>query len=125
MTIYHKDKTLQNRFKECRLNANLSQRSLSNLLGLSSNGTAIRYYEQKKRIPNIPILIKMSNILNVSIDYLLCLDDWKSHAHYTQEVLGLDDELIALLHLATLNNYKNTIINDYILKLFVYIEYNP
>ena len=60
----------------------------------------------------------MSNILNVSIDYLLCLDDWKSHAHYTQEVLGLDDELIALLHLATLNNYKNTIVNDYILKLF-------
>lgn len=118
MTIYHKDKTLPNRFKECRLNANLSQRSLSNLLGLNSNGIAIRYYEQKKRIPNISILIKMSNILGVSIDYLLCLDDWKSHKHYTQEVLGLDDELITLLHLSTLNNYKTTSINNYILKLF-------
>ncbi len=118
MTIYHKDKTLPNRFKECRLNANLSQRALSNLLGLNSNGIAIRYYEQKKRIPNISILIKMSNILGVSIDYLLCLDDWKSHKHYTQEVLGLDDELITLLHLSTLNNYKTTSINNYILKLF-------
>lgn len=116
MTVYHKDKTLPNRFKECRLAANLSQRKLSSLLGVAPNGTTIRYYEQRKRIPNIPTLINMSTILNVAIDYLLCLDDYKSHQHYAKEIIGLNDETIQYLLLLSSNDNAMKKINDYIKK---------
>ena len=41
MTIYYKDKTLPNRFKECRIASNLTQAELGKLLGF--NGKNIQF----------------------------------------------------------------------------------
>lgn len=97
MTIYYKDKTLPNRFKECRLKAGLSQPELSTALGFKGGKATIGYYERNLRLPNVTTLIKMKNIFDVSLDYLLCLDDYSSHIEYAKSKLRLNDELLELL----------------------------
>lgn len=39
----------------------------------------------------------MKNIFDVSLDYLLCLDDYSSHIEYAKSKLKLNDELLELL----------------------------
>lgn len=97
MTIYYKDKTLPNRFKECRLKAGLSQPELSTALGFKGGKATIGCYERNLRLPNVITLIKMKNIFDVSLDYLLCLDDYSSHIEYAKSKLRLNDELLELL----------------------------
>lgn len=97
MTIYYKDKTLPNRFKECRLKAGLSQPELSTALGFKGGKATIGCYERNLRLPNVTTLIKMKNIFDVSLDYLLCLDDYSSHIEYAKSKLRLNDELLELL----------------------------
>ena len=97
MTIYYKDKTLPNRFKECRLKAGLSQPELSTALGFKGGKATVGCYERKLRLPNVTTLIKMKNIFDVSLDYLLCLDDYSSHIEYAKSKLKLNDELLELL----------------------------
>lgn len=87
MTIYYKDKTLPNRFKECRLKAGLSQPELSTALGFKGGKATIGCYERNLRLPNVTTLIKMKNIFDVSLDYLLCLDDYSSHIEYAKSKL--------------------------------------
>lgn len=97
MTIYYKDKTLPNRFKECRLKAGLSQPELSTALGFKGGKATVWCYERNLRLPNVTTLIKMKNIFDVSLDYLLCLDDYSSHIEYAKSKLKLNDELLELL----------------------------
>lgn len=48
---------------------------------LCINIRSYRAYESADRSPNIEILVKIADILDVSTDYLLCRDDYlKSHA---------------------------------------------
>lgn len=112
MTIYYKDKLLPNRFKECRLENNLSQPQLSTLLGFTGKKTTIYHYETNKRLPNVPTLIKMANIFRVSIDYLLCLDDYKNHIDFIEKQLGLPSQYINVL--INLNPAKKQEINKFI-----------
>ena len=49
MTIYYKDKTLPNRFKECRLKAGLSLAELSTALGFKGGKATIGCYERNLR----------------------------------------------------------------------------
>mgnify|MGYP002237886875 CR=1 FL=1 len=58
MTIYYKDKTLPNRFKECRIANNLTQAELCKLLGFTGNKYTVYNYESNKRLPNIKTMIK-------------------------------------------------------------------
>lgn len=114
MTFYYKDKTLPNRFKECRLKSGLSQPALSSALGFKGGKTPIYNYEHNKRIPDLPILLKMKNVFHVSLDYLLCLDDCPSHMDYVKIKLGFDEELIqSLLKIADNKELKNEL-NDFI-----------
>ena len=47
---------------------------------LCINIRSYRAYESADRSPNLDILVKIADILNVSTDYLLCRDDFlKSH----------------------------------------------
>lgn len=47
---------------------------------LCINIRSYRAYESADRSPNIDILVKIADTLDVSIDYLLCRDDFlKSH----------------------------------------------
>jgi len=43
---------------------------------LCINIRSYRAYESADRSPNIEILVKIADILNVSTDYLLCRDDF-------------------------------------------------
>lgn len=107
MTFYYKDKTLPNRFRECRLKSGLSQPDLSRALGFKSGKATVYCYEHNKRIPDLTILLKMKNVFHVSLDYLLCLDNYPSHIDYAKIELGFDEELIqSLLKIATNNELK-------------------
>ena len=56
----------------------------------------------------------MKKIFQVSLDYLLCLDDYPTHIDYTKNELGLDDETIQwLLELSTNEKFKMKL-NDFI-----------
>lgn len=58
-----------NRIKSLREDLKLSQEELANKLNLSKG--IISLYEQEKRKPSLEILIQLSEIFNVSIDYIL------------------------------------------------------
>lgn len=52
-----------------RKSNNLTQKELSNQLGLTPK--MISFYENSERIPPIDIVVKLAEIFNVSSDYLL------------------------------------------------------
>ncbi len=58
-----------NRIKILREDLKLSQEELAKKLNLSKG--IISLYEQEKRKPSLEILIQLSEIFNVSIDYIL------------------------------------------------------
>ncbi|WP_397599149.1 helix-turn-helix domain-containing protein [Silvanigrella sp.] len=55
--------------KEIRKTKGLKQFQLANIIGISES--AISLYESGSRLPNLDILVKISNSLNISCDYLL------------------------------------------------------
>lgn len=58
-----------NRIRELRAEKRLTQAQLAQLLGV--NQTAVGKYEREELEPNIQTLIKLSNIFEVSIDYVI------------------------------------------------------
>ena len=114
MNFYYKDKTLPNRFKECRLKSGLSQPALSSALGFKGGKAPIYCYEHNKRIPNLTVLLKMKNVFHVSLDYLLCLDNYPSHIDYVKIELGLDEELIESLLMIAANKELKYELNNFI-----------
>lgn len=61
------------RLKLVRENHNMSQRKLSDELGMGS--TVVYFYESGKKVPSIEVLHKLCEYFNVSSDYLLGLSD--------------------------------------------------
>lgn len=61
------------RLKQLRKNANLSQHQLAKEAGVPQ--TSINFYESGKRQPTIDVLVKFSQYFHVSADYLLGLVD--------------------------------------------------
>lgn len=55
--------------KNLRLQANLSQSELAQMLGISRS--AVSSYESGTRSPNHDVLLKLAVLFNVSTDYLL------------------------------------------------------
>lgn len=60
------------RLRELRMKCSFTQQNMADRLGLSLN--AYQKYEQKEREPSIDTLINIADILDVSIDFLLCRD---------------------------------------------------
>lgn len=114
MTIYYKDKTLPNRFKECRIARNLTQAELCKLLGFTGNKYTVYMYESNKRLPNTKTMIKMHKIFDVSLNYLLCLDDFKNHYDYIVNQLGMSEKMIQLYMEITCDFKLINRINKYI-----------
>lgn len=114
MTIYYKDKTLPNRFKECRIANNLTQAELCKLLGFTGNKYTVYNYESNKRLPNIKTMIKMHKIFDISLNYLLCLDDFKNHYDYIVNQLGISEKMIQLYMELTCDYKLIKRINKYI-----------
>ena len=60
------------RLRQARIDANLTQQRMADLLGISLNGD--QKYEQGETQPPLDTLVKLSRILNVTTDHLLCND---------------------------------------------------
>ncbi|MCB2356715.1 cobalamin-dependent protein [Clostridium estertheticum] len=70
-------KHFYNRLKKLRIESNLLQRSLAEMLGLAQ--TTIANYEQGKRFPDEETLQKIADFFNVSLDYLLGRSEIKNY----------------------------------------------
>ena len=64
------------KIKELRSENGLSAIDITKKLGLTVN--IVYAWEHNRNFPNIPTLIKLSKIFNVSVDYLLGLEDDES-----------------------------------------------
>ena len=72
------------RLRQCRMKRGLTQQFMSELLTISLN--AYQKYEQAERSPSFETLIRIADILDVSLDYLFGRDDFmKSHGVFADE----------------------------------------
>lgn len=68
----------------------LTQLQVANRIGVSK--AMISAYETASKVPSIEVLIRLSRLFSVSVDYLVCVD-----APKVIDVSGLDDDSIALI----------------------------
>lgn len=76
-----------NRIKQLREEFNYTQQDLANKL--ESSKSVIGLYESESRKPSMEILIKLSEIFNCSIDYILCKSDIKNPKEQQEDPMGL------------------------------------
>lgn len=90
-----------NRIKKLRETFGYTQQDLADKINGAKSTIAM--YENETRKPSLEILVKLSEIFNCSIDYLLCKTDIKKYDKdeqefkfaYHKEMEGLTDEEIA------------------------------
>lgn len=75
-----------NRIKKMREEFNYTQQDLADKLG--SSKSVIGLYENETRKPSMEVLIKLSEIFNCSIDYLLGKSDVRNHGQQIDDVLN-------------------------------------
>ncbi len=74
------------RLRSTRLLRKLTQQNMADALNISLNG--YQKYEQAERSPSLDCLVHIADILDVSLDYLLCRDDFiESHGVSVDEYL--------------------------------------
>lgn len=62
------------RLREARMKNGFTQQNMADKLHISLN--AYQKYEQAERSPSLDCLVSIADILNVSLDYLLCRDQF-------------------------------------------------
>ena len=77
----------------------LTQQQVAQRVGISK--AMISAYETASKAPSIEVLIRLSRLFGVSVDYLVCVD-----APKVIDVSGLDDEYLALIS-ALIEKLKN------------------
>lgn len=77
------------KLKALREARGLTQLQVANRIGISK--AMISAYETASKAPSIEVLIRLSRLFGVSVDYLVCVD-----APKVINVSGLDDESVAL-----------------------------
>ncbi|MSS43662.1 helix-turn-helix transcriptional regulator [Anaerosalibacter bizertensis] len=80
------------RVKKERILRQMTQKELSELLGVSPS--TVGMYEQNRRQPDSDTIIKLSEIFNVSTDYLLGRTDIKNPSDEISNAVEDDPELI-------------------------------
>ncbi len=78
------------KLRALREKSGMTQLQVANRIGVSK--TMISAYETSGKAPSVEMLIRLSRLFGVSIDYLVCIDAPKS-----LDVSHLDDETVALL----------------------------
>lgn len=78
-----------NRLKELRKEKGITAKQLADILK-TTDSTVIRWEKSKQNI-SIDILKELSNIYNVSTDYILCLTDLKENIQLEEEEVKLLD----------------------------------
>ena len=86
-----------NRIKNLREELNITQQELADKLNCSKS--VIGLYENDRRKPSLEVLLKLSEIFNCSIDYILGKSDIRNIEEefefaYHKETEGLSDEEI-------------------------------
>lgn len=76
-----------NRIKLLREEFNYTQQDLANKL--QSSKSVIGLYESETRKPSLEILVKLSEIFNCSIDYILGKSDIRNPEKQSEDPLGL------------------------------------
>ena len=72
------------RLREVRMQKGLTQQKMADKLDISLN--AYQKYEQSERSPSLECLVAIADIFDVSLDYLMCRDDFiQSHATSADE----------------------------------------
>ena len=62
--------TFGSRLRALREDNDLTSIELSEILNITTR--ALNYYENDMREPSFPLLVKMADYFNISLDYLLC-----------------------------------------------------
>ena len=101
-----------NRIKTLREELGMTQQELADKINGAKSTVAM--YENESRKPSLEILIKLSEIFNCSIDYILCKtnirnieDDFKFAYHKETEGLSEDEIKEALEFYKLVKNRKN------------------
>lgn len=101
-----------NRIKQLREEQKLTQQELADKLKCSKS--IIGLYESEIRKPSLEVLVKLSEIFNCSIDYILCKTDIRNIEDefkfaYHKEIEGLTEDEIkeALEFYKMVKNRKN------------------
>lgn len=104
-------KSFYNRLKKLRVENDLLQKDLAQMLGLAQ--TTIANYEQGKRFPDEETLQEIADFFNVSLDYLLgrseiknCNEDFTMRDSIQLSKCFIEPELLALK-----NSYFKALIN--------------
>lgn len=77
----------------------LTQLQVANRIGVSK--AMISAYETAIKTPSVDVLIRLSRLYGVTVDYLICVD-----SSIGVDVSGLDDDTVALLS-ALVEKLKN------------------
>lgn len=98
--------TFASRLKQLRLNKNLRQEQVANLIGVDKS--AISTYENNTRQPSFEILVRLATLYRVSTDYLLGRTDSRS-----LDLSGLtDEEAAAVSEIVAIMTQKNERLNE-------------
>lgn len=98
--------TFASRLKQLRLNKNLRQEQVANLIGV--NKSAISTYENNTRQPSFEILVRLATLYRGSTDYLLGRTDSRS-----LDLSGLtDEEAAAVSEIVGIMTQKNERLNE-------------
>lgn len=73
------------RLRELREESEMTQEQLGKLLNITKQ--AISNYEKGENEPTLDTLVKMADIFNVSLDYLLCRTNQRVNLHIENEIL--------------------------------------
>ena len=79
-----------NNLKELRLKYKMTQKELADKIGVTKS--VVSYYELQERSPSPEVLIKLSQIFNVTTDFLLGIE----HKHIL-DVSNLSNDELALI----------------------------
>ena len=85
---------LGNKIKQLREEKNITQANLAKLLDVSPS--TVGMWEQNRRTPDIEILKKLSDILNVSVDYLLGKTDVRNYLEDPNITIALHSDETSL-----------------------------
>lgn len=84
---------MQNRIKELRLSAGMTQKTLAGMIGVKQN--TLSYWENGAYDVDTETLQKLADIFSCTVDYLLCRDDVAPSAFPSkQSPLSADEKLL-------------------------------
>lgn len=113
--------TFGNRLKKLRIARGLTQDQLADEFndkyGYALTKATISQYENNRRLPEITIIMNFKEYFNVSLDYLLCNDDYtikEVGIKYDGNYINIEDIVFMVNNMATKNNIKlnGEILND-------------